>query len=710
MIDASATTGPGTASGAASGTASPASGSVPPTAGVASAVPPTPASMNVGTAGVMPQTADPVPPPRTGGYPASTDPHGKNPAQIEREIAATRGQMDSTLDALKAKLQPRNLIDELLDGFRGSGSDAASTIGDSMATTGRQVARTIKENPVPSLLAGAAALWWMFDDESKDREQPHGYRTVESDPRWWQADHSATMVGPTWRQEAVSYVPTYDWSPERSGEDRDAWTQRAGETLERLKASVADTSQSAADRVREVSRSLVSVSGHDREAIHDRWANLREHSGSFVDARTGEPYDESYGAEWKRLASMDHLANVRFEEDPTLAEKAESVLDSVKATLDDAETTVEQKVKAAIAVLGGLYDSTGEKAADYSRQTADYSRSVSASLRDAAGRGYRATADAGSATAGAVADAGRSPAGAIGAAGSWTADAVGSAGRTTADAARSAGQSAYDAAITAGASVAEASQAAADAARDYSARTGQAIADGASYLGNEVSHAARRTSQRTGEAYRDYPLAFGGAAVGLGLLAGLLIPRTRYEDEAFGEEADRIKRTAARTAEVAVAQGQQVAERTVAATVSEIEKEGLAPGQLAEQAHQFAEQARGRSENLAERVKATGEQVLDKAKTIGQEVLEQGKQMAAETAQTAIDEAKKEGLAPSQIAAEAKSAASATESHAEQANPAEAVHGVAEKVESIAETAAETAKKEAAKAAKRVKDEATENA
>ncbi len=38
--------------------------------------------------------------------------------------------------------------------------------------------------------------------------------------------------------------------------------------------------------------------------FHSQWADIPEYSGSFVDARTGEPYDlESYGKGWKQEAA-----------------------------------------------------------------------------------------------------------------------------------------------------------------------------------------------------------------------------------------------------------------------------------------------------------------------------------------------------------------------------------------------------------------------
>jgi len=56
-----------------------------------------------------------------------------------------------------------------------------------------------------------------------------------------------------------------------------------------------------------------------------RSAELREYSGSFVDARTGEPYDETYGQEWRRETEGEPQS-----EGPSLGEKARDLGERAK--------------------------------------------------------------------------------------------------------------------------------------------------------------------------------------------------------------------------------------------------------------------------------------------------------------------------------------------------------------------------------------------
>src|SRR5690606_38225650 len=56
----------------------------------------------------------------------------------------------------------------------------------------------------------------------------------------------------------------------------------------------------------------------------------------------------------------------------------------------------------------------------------------------------------------------------------------------------------------------------------------------------------------------DYPLAIGGAALGIGMLIGLVFPRSRKEDELMGDKADELKQRAKERARDA---GEQAIER-----------------------------------------------------------------------------------------------------------------------------------------------------
>jgi ElaB/YqjD/DUF883 family membrane-anchored ribosome-binding protein len=102
---------------------------------------------------------------------------------------------------------------------------------------------------------------------------------------------------------------------------------------------------------------------------------------------------------------------------------------------------------------------------------------------------------------------------------------------------------------------------------DVTGRAKEAVSDKVDTLRSKVSgttpdsedvkHGARRAA---GVA-QENPLGLGIAALGAGLLAGLLIPGTKVEDEKIGPVADQVKEKAKETGQEALERGKHVAEQ-----------------------------------------------------------------------------------------------------------------------------------------------------
>lgn len=84
-----------------------------------------------------------------------------------------------------------------------------------------------------------------------------------------------------------------------------------------------------------------------------------------------------------------------------------------------------------------------------------------------------------------------------------------------------------------------------------------------------------KAEDRLKEAVDDYPLGFGAGFLGLGLLAGLLLPRSEAEDEWFGESADEIKDAVTDKGEDLLERGKEVAGRVADEATEEAERQGL---------------------------------------------------------------------------------------------------------------------------------------
>jgi ElaB/YqjD/DUF883 family membrane-anchored ribosome-binding protein len=117
----------------------------------------------------------------------------------------------------------------------------------------------------------------------------------------------------------------------------------------------------------------------------------------------------------------------------------------------------------------------------------------------------------------------------------------------------------------------------------------------------KISHGYQLSRDELAHEIDERPLAVAAAALGLGLLAGFLLPRTRAEDRLMGEASDHLK-----------------------------------------------EQARDVAERGKEVVQATGQvamgQLQEQVKDLAQDALDRGKEVAQATRQAALHEAQQHGL------------------------------------------------------------------
>jgi hypothetical protein len=485
--------------------------------------------------------------------------------EIQRDIDQTRHEMDETLEQLGERLHPRHLLDRVIDYLRSPSTSSRAT-ADRLREAGAVTAHQVKQHPVPVALIGAGLAWWLVESSQRsdngERErwsgtsQPlyPGPRTAYPGPRTtaWEKDYATE-----WDQEVAAWHPAYDWS--KSDQDEKAWSQRARTTLDSLKSTFTDSAKSASEKVRHAASSVIALSGQKREAIHARWAHLREHSGSFVDARTGEPYDQSYGREWRNLAAADFLTD---EGEPAESEgwsqKAEHVVKEAQEALAKGGENVKESLRSLASKLGEFGSSAGSFSSHYARQM---------------GRG----------------------AGTL-------------AGRASTGASRMAS------------GAAEGARSLASGARDMGSRVQERVQDG-----------YRSTRHQLSDTIEQHPLAAGAAALGLGLIAGFLLPHTRAEDRWMGEASDDVKHRAKEAGEEAVARGKEVASATAAAAMEEAERQGIAPSQLGEKARSTAENVKRATE---EKVKQTTHELAEKAQRVASR--------AKDTARSEMEQKKRE--------------------------------------------------------------------
>jgi hypothetical protein len=80
-------------------------------------------------------------------------------AELEREARRTRGLLTATVDQLRARMTPGQLLDQMIDYVR----DGPAT--DFLRNLGREV----RENPVPVVLIGIGVAWLMVASSRTSR-------------------------------------------------------------------------------------------------------------------------------------------------------------------------------------------------------------------------------------------------------------------------------------------------------------------------------------------------------------------------------------------------------------------------------------------------------------------------------------------------------------------------------------------------------------
>ncbi|MBP0446966.1 DUF3618 domain-containing protein [Roseomonas sp. SSH11] len=100
----------------------------------------------------------------------TTDPGDKSSRQIETEVERTRADVSGTLDALRDRLSPSQMMDQAIDQIadyaRGSGG----------ADFARNLGTAVRDNPLPVMLIGAGIAWMLLSKNEPRSRDPYAHR------------------------------------------------------------------------------------------------------------------------------------------------------------------------------------------------------------------------------------------------------------------------------------------------------------------------------------------------------------------------------------------------------------------------------------------------------------------------------------------------------------------------------------------------------
>jgi ElaB/YqjD/DUF883 family membrane-anchored ribosome-binding protein len=119
-----------------------------------------------------------------------------------------------------------------------------------------------------------------------------------------------------------------------------------------------------------------------------------------------------------------------------------------------------------------------------------------------------------------------------------------------------------------------------DTAKEKARGAASRIGQRAGQTGSRLSEAApdagevKQATRRAVGIAQENPLGLAIGATALGFLAGLLLPKTRVEDQRLGQLADQVKDTVQQTGQEAMERGRQVAQAAAQTASQQARKQG----------------------------------------------------------------------------------------------------------------------------------------
>lgn len=187
----------------------------------------------------------------------------KSADEIERDIAHTRSEMSETLNAIEHRLSPAHLKHEVQDTLHETVHHVLDSVQDRFhpkrlaRNAGRDMIDTIKDNPIPSLIAGLSIGWLLFKSNDSDgHDERYAYRRVRAHDRPDYGTPSSVHNYPTqgYREQArfeESRTGGRSWNYRDGYDGRSNPASAVQERASQAAQQARDQASQAADQARE---------------------------------------------------------------------------------------------------------------------------------------------------------------------------------------------------------------------------------------------------------------------------------------------------------------------------------------------------------------------------------------------------------------------------------------------------------------------------
>ena len=349
----------------------------------------------------MDQGTDPVTG-RTADAHIDTTRTSNNPRAIADDIRETRAEMDETIDALGAKLDPSHLIDQAKDAFTSSAKDAGTSMMDQLKDS--SVLDTIKENPIPAAAVGLSVAWLLSKMGEKETER-YRYERYQATGDPYYAPRRPRYAGGYAGEQAYggmgygdTYAPRttgaagaagYGGTTGYGGGNDESLKDKASDALDTAKDKASDAVDAVQDKASDLASSTKSMASgaadgtrHFADDTGRQFRSAQRQAGSWLDHQmTANPL--AVGAVALAAGALVGLSIPESDlEHQAFGDQADQVkgqignvaadkMDRVRDAAEDVTDEISDKAKSVADEAKAKGQDVADKAADEAKSVAD---------------------------------------------------------------------------------------------------------------------------------------------------------------------------------------------------------------------------------------------------------------------------------------------------------------------------------------------------